>query len=147
MNKAKVAIVLASAVAAGAALMVLAAPRPASLPPGAAPLTILTQAPAFWPPAGLGCPAVQVADLRIERTNGRLSYFVQEDGLQVEVVWPAGFSARLLNERAELVGPDGRVFASEGDVIRSLEGSAGPNGEVIICISFASRPFIVPRAP
>lgn len=145
MNKARGAVVLASAFAVGAVFLVLSMPRPASLPPGAAPLTISTQQSTIWPPAGWGCPAAQVADLRIERADDHLLFFIQEDGLQVEVVWPAGFSARLLNGRAELIGPDGRVFASEGEVVSNLEGSAGANGEVIVCISFASRPFIVER--
>jgi len=55
------------------------------------------------------------------------------NGQRAPVVWPAGFSARLLNDRAELVTPGGRVFAREGDVLRYLYGGAGEDGQFNIC--------------
>jgi hypothetical protein len=38
-------------------------------------------------------------------------------GGRIAFVWPHGFSAWLLNGRAEIVAPDGSVLAREGDEI------------------------------
>lgn len=62
------------------------------------------------------------------------------------VVWPSGFSARLLDDRAELVDPDGSVLAREGDVISNIGGAAANNGDVLLCFDFATK-LLVDHAP
>ena len=44
----------------------------------------------------------------------------EASGNRLQVVWPNGYSARLMNGRAELVPPDGSVLARDGDVISHL---------------------------
>jgi len=51
-------------------------------------------------------------------------------GQSVHVVWPRGFSARLLDGRAELVAPDGSVVARDGDVLDRLVGGTDAICEV-----------------
>ncbi len=67
-------------------------------------------------------------------------------GERVSVVWPSGYSGRLLNGRAELVAPDGSVLARERDVISNLAGSSKDNGDTFLCFDFATKP-LVDRAP
>jgi hypothetical protein len=43
-----------------------------------------------------------------------------ELGLPIDLVWPRGFSARLVGGRAELVAPDGTVVIREGDVVSDI---------------------------
>jgi hypothetical protein len=54
-----------------------------------------------------------------------------------DVVWPRGFSARLLNGKAELVGPDGTVIAREGDHLEGqiLGGYHGDGQFHVDCVS------------
>jgi hypothetical protein len=47
-------------------------------------------------------------------------------GGRVDLVWPRGFSAWLLDGRAEIVAPDGSVVLSEGDVFSDIIGGV-PN--------------------
>lgn len=67
-------------------------------------------------------------------------------GERVSVVWPSGYSARLLNGRAELVAPDGSVLARERDVISNLGGGSADNGDILLCFDFATKP-LVDRSP
>jgi len=62
----------------------------------------------------------------------------------VTLVWPNGFSARLLHGRAELVPPNGSVLAREGAVISNLVSAAADNGDILICFDFASTPRVEP---
>jgi hypothetical protein len=139
-------VLIGAAIAALAivgAYTAIVAPRgPAPLPPGAARLDLRTQPSTLWPPPGLGCPAVLVLPLRVELVEGAIAFSVVDDGARVSVSWPAGFSARLLDGRAELVTPDGEVLARDGDVISNLAGSAADNGDILVCISSAYAPEV-----
>jgi hypothetical protein len=56
--------------------------------------------------------------------------FVSLDAkITADLVWPRGFSARLLDGRAELVGRDGSVIAREGDVLDGMSGGLGATGD------------------
>jgi hypothetical protein len=48
----------------------------------------------------------------------------------VSVVWPYGFSARLVGGQAELLASDGTVVAREGDVLTGVDGLISGNGTV-----------------
>ncbi len=69
-----------------------------------------------------------------------------ESGERYTVVWPHGFSARLLDDRAELVYPDGSVLARERDVISNLAAGEADNGDTLVCFDLAAKP-LVDRAP
>lgn len=140
------ALVATGAVLVGAAVLLQGPSGPAALPPGATPLALLTQPPRLWPPSGFGCPAALVPPIRVERDGSALVFTRVDVRERVSVVWPSGFSARLVNGRAELVYPDGSVLARERDVISNLEGGSADNGDILVCISFASHPE-VDRAP
>lgn len=126
------------------ALLSVAMPRTPSPPAGAIPLAIRTQPSKLWPPPGLGCPAALVVPLRVARDGASLVFMNEASDSPRPVVWPSGFTAWELAGRALLIAPDGAVFASEGDVISGLGGSAADNGDILICLSFGSRPVIMP---
>lgn len=128
----------------GVASITLAPPRPAALPDGAAPLALRTQTPRLWPPRGFGCPMALVPDLRVWREGDEMVFLRASDQQHVVVVWPPGFSARLLRGRAELVLPDGGVLAREGDIVTNLAGEAADNGDILVCVDAASRPEVIP---
>jgi hypothetical protein len=65
-------------------------------------------------------------------------------GNRLQVVWPNGYSARLVNGRAELVRPDGSVLARDGDVISGLASGAADNGDLLVCLDAASKPVVEP---
>ena len=87
-----------------------------------------------------------VLPIRVERDRGAMGFTTVDDGERRSVVWPSGFSARLLNDRAELVTPEGSVLARDGDVISGLAGAAADNGDILVCIDLASHPQVT-RAP
>ena len=59
--------------------------------------------------------------------------FVSLDTKSVaDLVWPRGFSARLLDGRAELNRRDGSVIAREGDVLDDM-GGGGMGGAFHVC--------------
>jgi hypothetical protein len=82
--------------------------------------------------------------IRVERDGGSMVFVDAASGNQLQVVWPNGYSARLIDERAELIPPDGSVLAREGDVISNLASSAADNGDLLVCLDFASQPSVEP---
>ncbi len=62
------------------------------------------------------------------------------------MIWPSGYSARVLEGRADLVSPDGSVLANEGDVISNLTGAAADDGGILLCFDFASKPVVEPSS-
>lgn len=87
-----------------------------------------------------------VPPIRVERDGSAMVFMRVDIGERTSVVWPSGFSARLLDGRAELVYPDGSVLARERDVISNLAGGSADNGDTLICFDFATKPE-VDRAP
>ena len=139
-------LVVAVALLIGAGILLLAPPQTAALPSGATPLALRTQPWVLWPPSGFGCPMATVTPARMDR-DGTIVVFADEaSGNRLPLVWPNGFSARLLDGRAELVRPDGSVLARDGDVISRLATAAADNGDILICFDFASAPLVVPSS-
>lgn len=68
----------------------------------------------------------------------------EASGNRLPVVWPTGYSARVLDGRAELVPPNGSVLARDGDVISNLASTAADNGDYLICLDFAAKPNVKP---
>jgi hypothetical protein len=87
-----------------------------------------------------------VTPIRVERDGNSMVFVSVDIPARVSVVWPNGYSARLLDGRAELIAPDGSVLADDGDVISGLAGGAADNGDFHLCFDFASRP-VVEHAP
>lgn len=131
----------------GAVILVVRPFRPAALPPGATPLAMLTQPWRLWPPSGFGpCHTALLPPIRVERDGGAMVFTRVDTAERRSVVWPNGFSARLMDGRAELVAPDGSVLAHEGDVISNIGGGSAANGDALLCFDLATKP-LVDRAP
>ena len=108
---------------------------PAPLPSGATQLSLATQ-PA--PPIALdigGCASAGVEPVRVAVDNGAMVFDAVQGGERRPLVWPAGFSARLLGGVGELVTPLGNVYARQGDVLSRLQGSPGDNGDILLCFA------------
>ncbi len=122
---------LAALVAVGAC----APTTPAPLPSGATQLILATQpAPAIAVDVG-GCSSAGVEPVHVAVDNGAMLFDAVQGGERRQLVWPAGFSARLLGGVGELVTPLGNVYARQGDVLSSLQGSPGDNGEILLCFA------------
>ena len=91
---------------------------PAPLPAGAELLEVEVQDPA--PPHPMG------EDVLCRQARGGGVLLVVDGTLVTDtdelVVWPRGFSARLVDGRAELVAPDGTVIGRDGDDIEAGGG-------------------------
>ncbi len=57
---------------------------------------------------------------------------VSDDSV-ITLIWPRGFSARLVSGRAEIAAPDGMVITREGDVLANMLGGAGDAQGFHIC--------------
>ena len=89
-------------------------------------LTIANDAAPTPLPSGLSyaCPATLTnMSLRVERSGSQLVVVDATTGSPVDAIWPYGFSALLVDGKAELLDSDGTVVAREGDVLTSVNGS------------------------
>ena len=136
-------LLVAIALVAGVAVFLLVPYRPASLPTGAVPLTLRTQPWKLWP-LSFGCAMAALTPIRVERDGVSMVFADEVSGNRLPVVWPSGYSARLMNGRAELLPPDGSVLAREGDVISGLASGAADNGDLLVCLDGASKPLVEP---
>ena len=71
----------------------------------------------------------------MSRSDNTLVFDSVETGERLPVVFPSGFSGRLVDGRGELVAPEGVVIAREGDVLSGLGGSAADNGDLHVCFA------------
>ena len=141
-------LIAAGALVLGAVLLLmLVVPRPAPLPSGATALALPTQPWRPWPFGGFGCPMGLVTPVRVERDGDAVAFTRVDAQERVILIWPNGYSARLLEGRAELVAPDGSVLAGEGDTISNLAGGTADDGRILLCFDLASRPVVEPSTP
>ena len=98
---------------------------------GGTPLTIETEAAPSPLPSGAVwlCMQAEAGPVRVELTGSELVFFSTGNGAQEHLVWPHGFSARLVGGTAELVASDGKVLARDGDVIPDIGGGLGISGD------------------
>ena len=113
-------VVLVACVLAGCGH--LPSPRtPFPLPANAMALELHTTPPAEQPLAGnWACPGALLAPVQVVRDGDAVVF--QLNGQRVDLVWPRGFSARLLDGQAQIVAPDGSVGALAGEVIEDYLG-------------------------
>jgi hypothetical protein len=94
-------------------------------------LSIVNDAAPTPLPSGLSysCPLTLTnMSLRVEVAGTRLVVVDATTLSPVDAVWPYGFSARLIDGKAELLASDGTVVAREGDVLTSVNGHEGSAG-------------------
>lgn len=121
--------------------------EPAPLPQGAAPLSLRTMPPEWsFPGVPKGCPLAGVLPVRLMREGESISFETADSGAPVPLVFPFGFTARLVAGRAELVSPSGAVIAREGEVVSGLMGGAANNGDFILCFDPATRLDVTPAS-
>jgi hypothetical protein len=134
-------LLIALALVAGVAVSLLGPSQPTVLPADAVPLTLRTQPARLWP-FSFGCGMAALTPIRVERDGVDMVFSDEASGNRMQVVWPNGYSARLMNGRAELVEPDGSVLARDGDVISGLASGAADNGDLLVCLDAASKPVV-----
>jgi hypothetical protein len=86
------------------------------------------------PDAGLG-------SVRVARSRSELVVIGTMTGSRESVIWPHGFSARVLDGQAQLVAPDGTVVAREGDVLSHLGGGVGSTGDAFHVCQIGSTQY------
>lgn len=131
------------ALVVGVVVWLLGSSQPTVLPADAVPLTLRTQPAKLWP-FSFGCGMAALTPIRVERDGVAMVFADEASGNRVQVVWPNGYAARLMNGRAELVPPDGSVLARDGDVISGLASGAADNGDLLVCLDAASKPVVEP---
>lgn len=100
---------------------------PFPLPAGAVAVPLLTERiPASVPPNVelRACPAALISPFVIRHVPAdaaRPIHYLVDNSRDMVVIWQVGFSARR-TERLEIVAPDGKVLAREGERVEGLGG-------------------------
>jgi hypothetical protein len=89
-------------------------------------LTIDTR-PAFsaQPGAAEVCNQARFEPLVVGRTGDRLTFTGATSGQTATVIWPHGFTARVIDGKGALLDPSGTVIGREGDTLANLGGGGG----------------------
>ena len=75
-------------------------------------------------PSGVAgyCSWARLEPVRMELSGSEVRFASVATGKPVRIVWPAGFSARIVNASAERVASDGTIVAHEGDTLTRVGG-------------------------
>jgi hypothetical protein len=89
-------------------------------------LTIDT-APAFSPQSGAVevCNQAILEPLVVGRSGDWLTFTGATSGHASAVIWPHGFTARVIDGKGALLDPSGTVIGREGDALTDLGGGGG----------------------
>ncbi len=106
-------------------LILYPARTPAPLAARESPLALPTEPPAAPLPSGeaWACPAMLFPAVRMVLDGATVAFASTYNGAPMAIVWPRGFSARLVDGRAVLLAPDGTILARDGDVLDRLSGA------------------------
>jgi hypothetical protein len=109
---------------------------PYPLPPGAVSVALPTQ-PQYTSPIpspGIGCQLMGPAHVLVvwDKTAHSVSFTFDQwsTNKAPTILWPRGFSAREYQGRLELVAPDGKVVARDGEEVPNV-GGLGPE---LVCM-------------
>lgn len=109
---------------------------PAPLPEGANWLALRTQPPRWrFPFEPHACPLAALLPVRLVRDGQSLAFDMVDTGQRVPVVFPYGFSGRLVAGQGQIVAPEGVVIAQEGDVLSRLGGGSADNNDFVVCFT------------
>jgi hypothetical protein len=107
------------------------------------PLGLAVEDPAPPLPSGAqwACPQARAGPVRLARDGQMLVFFSLDAKITANLVWPRGFSARLLDGRAELIARDGSVIGREGDVLDGMSGGLGATGDAFHVCAVAGKGY------
>ena len=87
------------------------------------------------------CPAAGLQPVRLDRDADAMEFISVADGQRVEVVWPGGFAARLVDGVGRLYASDGEEIATEGDILRDLGGASDVAGSGFFVCSIGNTVY------
>ena len=110
--------------------------------PTAMLLTIETAPTLTAPPGGVAaCALARLLPIVIKRDGDRLMFVNAQSSQTVAVIWPHGFSARVVNGKGELLDPSGAIIGTEGDTLSELGGGFGAEGQAFGVCSIGNRTY------
>jgi hypothetical protein len=103
--------------------------------PAGGGLTIDT-ALAFSPEPGVAevCNQALLEPLVVGRTGDWLTFTGATSGHAAAVVWPHGFTARIIDGKGALLDPSGAVIGREGDTLTDVGGGSSGDGFAVCSI-------------
>ena len=109
----------------------------------ALPLGLAVEDPAPPLPSGAhwACAQARAGPARLAQDGQTIVFVSLGAKITDDLVWPRGFTARLLDGRAELIGRDGSVIARDGDVLDGIGGGVGATGDAFHVCSVAGKGY------
>jgi hypothetical protein len=101
----------------------------------------LVTAPAYSMPPGAisACAAAALNPVVVSRDGDHLIFLNTASKAPVAVIWPHGFTARLVNGKGELLDPSGAVIGVEGDTLSDLGGGIGSDSDAFFVCMIGNR--------